>query len=222
MENETISVAIVDDHTLFRKGIASLLAEFKEITILFEAANGIQLRQKISDVGIPQVILMDINMPLMDGYESTSWLKTHHPEVKVLALSMFEDDQPVIRMLRCGAGGYLLKESKPVELLSAIQTIHKHSYYLNEMVSGKLIRSLQGDANSDSFKSGLSPNEATFLTHCCSELTYKEIADQMNLSPYTIDNYRDALFKRYQIKSRTGLALLALQHELVDIKRLFK
>ncbi len=156
---------------------------------------------------------MDINMPVMDGYAATAWLKEHYPQIKVLALSMFDDDRAVISMLKCGASGYLLKESKPTELLEAIKIIFQKGIYINELVSGKMIRSISAAEHAPVF----SKNEVTFLKLCCTELTYKEMADQMFISPRTIDNYREALFQKLNLKSRTGLVLYAIQHDMVKV-----
>jgi DNA-binding NarL/FixJ family response regulator len=209
METDKIRIAIVDDHTLFRNGVASLMGEFDELQVVFEAENGQQLQEALAKRGLPDVILMDINMPVMDGYEATAWLKKNHPKVKVLALSMFEDDQAVIKMIKSGACGYVLKESKPRDLLEAIKTIHTKGIYINEMVSGKLIRSVSDDEDTE-----ITKKELDFLKYCCSELTYKEIADKMNVSPRTVDNYREALFLKLNLKSRTGLVLYAIQNHL--------
>src|ERR1700710_455593 len=125
METDQIHIAIVDDHTLFRNGVAALMGEFAELKVVFEAENGEQMKQMLPNNPLPQVILMDINMPVTDGYAATKWIKENHPQIKVLALSMFEDDSAVIRMIKCGASGYVLKESRPRELLEAIKTIHE-------------------------------------------------------------------------------------------------
>ena len=210
METDKIKIGIVDDHTLFRNGVAALMGEFAELEVLFEAENGEQMQQKLVKHGAPQVILMDINMPLMDGYAATKWVKGKYPQVKVLALSMFEDDKAVIKMIKCGAGGYLLKESKPRELLEAIKTIYAKGVYINELVSGKLIRSV----TEDDATPGFTNKELEFLKLCCSEFTYKEIAEKMFVSPRTVDNYREALFQKLNIKSRTGLVLYAIQNEI--------
>jgi DNA-binding NarL/FixJ family response regulator len=210
METEPINIAIVDDHTLFRNGVAVLLGEFEELNIVFEAGNGEQLQLQLKKHPLPQVVLMDINMPVMDGYETTKWIKVNHPGIKVLALSMFEDDKAIIQMIRCGASGYVLKESKPRELLEAIKAIHAKGVYINELVSGKLLRSV---ADADAM-AVLTKKEIEFLKLACSELTYKEIADQMFVSPRTVDNYREALFQKLNLKSRTGLVLYAIQHEI--------
>jgi len=214
MEDQVIQIVIVDDHTLFRQGIGSLLSEYKEVEILFDAANGIELKEKLPKHALPQVILMDITMPLMNGYETTAWIKQNYPDIKVLALSMFEEDEPIIKMLKSGAGGYILKESKASDLVHAIKTIASHGYFLNSLVSGKLLRSIQDDTLAKEPVHELTANETKFLEHCCSELTYKEIADKMYLSPHTIDNYREALFQKFEIKSRTGLVLFALKNNI--------
>ncbi|WCT10968.1 response regulator transcription factor [Mucilaginibacter jinjuensis] len=214
MEDQVIQIAIVDDHTLFRQGIGSLLSEYKEIEILFDAANGLELKEKLSRYPLPQVILMDITMPLMNGYETTAWIKQNYPQVRVLALSMFEEDEPIIKMLKSGAGGYILKESKASDLVYAIKTIATHGFFLNNLVSGKLLRSIQDDTLPKEPTSELTANETKFLEYCCSELTYKEIADKMFLSPHTIDNYREALFQKFDIKSRTGLVMFALKNNI--------
>ncbi len=167
------------------------------------------MQQQLLKGPVPQVILMDIKMPVMDGYESAGFLKVHYPQIKVLALSMFEDDKAIIGMIKCGASGYLLKESKPRELLEAIKAVVVKGVYLNELVSGKLLRSVAGDQAPE-----FSHKELEFLKLSCSELTYKEIADQMNVSPRTVDNYRESLFQKLNLKSRTGLVLYAIKHEV--------
>ena len=186
------------------------MSEFDELEVIFEAENGQQMQNALAKHALPDVVLMDINMPVMDGYDATAWLKKNYPQVKVLALSMFEDDKAVIKMIRNGASGYVLKESKPAELLEAIKTIYAKGVYINELVSGKLIRSLTAEEDSLDF----SKKELEFLRLCCSELTYKEIADKMFVSPRTIDNYREALFLKLNLKSRTGLVLYAIQNQI--------
>jgi len=210
MATEKILIAIVDDHTLFRCGVAGLMSEFDELEVVFESENGQQMQYALAKHKLPNVVLMDINMPVMDGYDATAWLKKNYPQIKVLALSMFEDDKAVIKMIKSGASGYVLKESKPGELLDAIKTIHTKGVYINDMVSGKLIRSVVDDNDGPDF----TKKELEFLRLCCSELTYKEMADKMFVSPRTVDNYREALFLKLGLKSRTGLVLYAIQNQI--------
>ena len=213
MPNEKIAVAIVDDHTLFRSGLASLMEEFEEINVVFEAINGIDLQEKLKKNANVEVVLMDINMPIMDGYATAMWIKTYAPEINILALSMFEDEKAIIGMLKAGAVGYLLKESKPSELLLAIKTIKEKGFYINDLVSGRLLTSLK----TDSAKPIFSEKELLFLQFCSTELTYKEIASQMSISPRTVDNYRESLFAKLNIKSRTGLVVYGIKNELIRI-----
>lgn len=210
---ESIQIAIVDDHTLFRNGVNALMSEFPGINVVFEAENGKQMQQKLLRHTLPQVVLMDINMPEMDGYESAAWLRSNYPGIRVLALSMFEDDQAVVRMIRAGAGGYILKECQPLELFEAISRIVKTGVYINEMVSGKLIRSMSGNETSPL----LTQKETEFLKLCCSELTYKEIAAKMYVSPRTVDNYRESLFLKLNLKSRPGLVMYAIQQGIYKL-----
>jgi len=213
METKKILIAIVDDHTLFRSGVAALMGEFAELTVVFEASNGQVLQQMLPNHPLPQVILMDINMPVMDGYATTKWLKEKYPEIKVLALSMFDDDKAVIGMIQCGAVGYVLKESKPKELLEAIKIIQATGKYINEMVSSKLMRSVMGKEEIP----GFTDKEVEFLKLCCSELTYKEIADMLCVSPRTVENYRESLFQKLSVRTRTGLVMYAMQSDLFKL-----
>lgn len=207
-----ISIAIVDDHTLFRSGLASLLEEFDEIDIRFQAVNGVDLQKKIVIQPDIDIVLMDINMPVMDGYAATKWVKTNYPKVHVLALSMLEEEKAIIAMLKAGAGGYMLKESTPLELLNAIKVVVEKGFFVNEVVSGRLLVALK-----EVDKTTFTPRELTFLQYCSTELTYKEIADLMNVSPRTVDNYRESLFAKLNIKSRTGLVVYGIKHQIISI-----
>ncbi len=213
MPTEKIKIALVDDHSLFRSGLASLLTEFEDIEVVFEATNGADLQTKIKKHENVQVILMDINMPVMDGFASTKWIKENYAHIHVLALSMFEDEKSIINMIKGGANGYLLKESKSTEVLTAIKTIIEKGFYINELVSGRLFISLKNDEP----KNILTDKELTFLQHCATELTYKEIAAIMNVSPRTVDNYRESLFAKLNLKSRTGLVVYGIKNDLIKI-----
>ncbi|MFC0513375.1 response regulator [Mucilaginibacter angelicae] len=209
-----INIAIVDDHTLFRKGLSGLLEEFKELKVLFDAENGRQMIQYITSIQEkPSIILMDINMPVMDGYESTIWIKENYPSIHVLALSMYDDDEAVIKIIKHGACGYILKRSKPKELLEAIKVADEKGVFLNELVSGKLIRTL-----SSSNQPKFTDRETEFLKLACSEFSYKEIADQMCVSPRTVDNYRESLFLKLNLKTRTGLVLYAIKKKIYKVE----
>jgi two-component system, NarL family, invasion response regulator UvrY len=156
---------------------------------------------------------MDINMPEMDGYETTLWLKNNHPDIKVLALSMYDNENAIIRMLRAGVKGYILKDCDPSELKYAINSIITSGFYYTENVTGKLISIVSKKDNDDE----LNEREIAFLKLVCSELTYKEIADKMYKGVRTIDGYRDALFEKLNVKTRVGLVLYAIKNGIVSL-----
>jgi DNA-binding NarL/FixJ family response regulator len=211
-------VALVDDHVLLRNGLASLLKNLG-YTVLFEADNGKDFLSKLKTDSLPDLVLLDINMPQMDGYETALWLKRNHPGVKILALSMYDDENAIIRMLKNGAKGYILKDTEPAELRSAIEAILTKGFYYSEMVTGRLIHTINTmDDEGSSIKNitGLNDRETEFLKLAATEMTYKEIADKMHLSPRTIDGYRDALFEKLNLKSRVGLVLFAIKNGIVQ------
>ena len=214
MQN-AISVAIVDDHTLFREGLVNLLKECDLISILFQVKGGLQMQEELARKGAPDIILMDINMPNMDGHEATRWLKEHYSNIGIIALSMREDETSIIRMLRNGASGYVLKESNADELVRAISSVKATGYYINEVISGRLMRNVKDDRVER--QKELNERELSFLNLCCTELTYKEIADQMNVSPRTVDGYREMLFEKLRVKSRTGMVVFAIKNKIIKI-----
>jgi DNA-binding NarL/FixJ family response regulator len=211
-----IKIALVDDHTLFRSGIASLLAEFEDITVVFQAANGLDLQTKISNHNTVDVVMMDINMPHMDGYAATVWLKKNHPHILVLALSMFDDDNSIIGMLKAGANGYILKESHVAELHNAILQLVDKGFYTNDIVSGNMIRSFHQQEKNSPNHIKLSEKEILFLQLCASELTYKEMAETLNIAVRSVDNYSRSLFEKTATKSRVGLVLWALKNNIIQ------
>ncbi|RZL30979.1 MAG: response regulator transcription factor [Pedobacter sp.] len=213
MTTTTFQIAIVDDHTLFRQGLANLLSEFDEINIVFQATNGVDMQTQIKQHPDVQLVLMDINMPVMDGYAATRVIKKEYPDVKVLALSMHEEEKAIIEMLKAGAGGYILKGSTPSDLVIAIKAIIEKGFFINEMVSGRLLFSLKKEDP----KPIITEKELTFLQYCSTELTYKEIADLMNISPRTVDNYRESLFAKLNIKTRTGLVVYGIKNDMIKI-----
>ena len=135
------SVALVDDHSLLRIGLAQLVQSLG-YEVPFEADDGKEFMEKLDKANLPDLVLMDINMPEMDGFETTQWLKQNHPDVKVLALSMYDNENSIIRMLKCGAKGYILKDSEPAELKAAIEDVMNKGYYYSDLVSGKLIHAI--------------------------------------------------------------------------------
>jgi two-component system invasion response regulator UvrY len=213
-------VALVDDHELLRTGLAAIINSFEGFKVVIEANNGQQFIEKVKTKTPPDIVLLDITMPVMDGYETSSWIKSNLPQTKVLVLSMLENDTAIIRMLKNGARGYILKDSKPKVFKDALDSIRDSGYFINELVSNKLMHYINHEEvfDSDAFAlNNLSENEVTFLKWICTEKTYKEIADEMCLSPRTIDTYRDNLFKKLDVKTRVGLAIFAIKNSIVTI-----
>lgn len=215
-----ITIALADDHVLLRNGLANLLQDL-DFEVVFQADNGKQFIEKLKTHTPPQVVLMDINMPVMDGYDTTLWLKKNHPDVKVLALSMYNDENAIIRMLKSGAKGYLLKDSSPMELKAAIQSLATKGFYYSELVTGTLIHTINhmDDPESAVIKDvlGLNERELEMLKLICTELTFKEIAEKMQISPRTVDGYRDILLEKLQCKSRIGLVIFAIKNGIIVI-----
>lgn len=209
--SEKIRLALADDHNLFRKGVEELIEDFDNMEIVASVANGKELINKLTAAKVlPDVCLLDINMPEMNGFETAKRIKELWPDIKILAVSVYDSEFNVLGMLRAGAGGYILKDTQPQVLRVAIESLYKNGFYHSELVTGKILHQFMTKPKEQSSVE-LSENELQFLKYCCSELTYKEIADLMKISHRTIDGYRDQLFLKLNIKSRTGLVLYALK-----------
>lgn len=212
-----INVALADDHAMLRKGVAGILSQFGNIEVIMEAGNGRELIDKLKAATVlPDVCILDINMPEMNGYETAAAIRRRWPHIRILALSMYDTELNIIKMLRNGANGYVLKDSDPEELKNAINAIYKDGFYHSDVVTGRMLHIMhdpEGKVNME-----LTDREIQFMKFCASELTYKEIADDMGLSPRTIDGYREALFKKLNITTRTGLAMYAIKAGIVAVK----
>jgi DNA-binding NarL/FixJ family response regulator len=208
-----LQIVIVDDHRLFRSGIASLINKFSQYKILFEAGDGEELMRKLTPKLKPDILLLDINMPKKDGIETAAWLRNTYPDICIIVLSMFEDAEKVLQMVKIGVKGYLLKDAEPAEFEQALKKVSEGDVYYPEFVTRHLIQNFS--RQSEAVK--LNSREIEFLKLAGSELTYKEIADQMCISARTVDGYRDQLFEKLQIKSRVGLVLYAIKNKLIEL-----
>ena len=207
-----INIALVDDHVIFRKSLAMLIDMLGEFKVVSHFNNGKELVDSLNNDNLPDIVLMDITMPVMDGVETTKWLKQNNYKVKVIALSMLKNDIIIIRMLKNGARGYLLKDCDTVELKQAINDVYCKGYYYNEFLSDKSKTNI--DSGNDVM---MNEKELAFLRLCCTDKSYKEIADVMCVSPRTVDGYRDALFQKLDVTSRVGLAIYAIKNNIVQI-----
>ncbi len=209
------SIVLVDDHLLIAKAIAGIINNMPDFRVMYEAENGKELIDKLSiQSNIPDIILLDISMPVMNGFETCLWLHQNHPDILVMALSMQDDDESLLTMVKNGAKGYMLKNSHPSELEFALKTLIENKIFFPQWATSRFLNNMikEGKENSSpDFKSKLNEREEEFLHYVCTELTYKEIADKMFCSPRTIDGYRDTLFEKFNVHSRVGLALIAIK-----------
>ncbi len=220
MNKNTTSIALVDDHSLLRNGLAALINSFEGYNVLFEADNGKDFINQLQTHAVPDIILLDITMPEMNGFETAAWIKQNTPSIKILILSMMDNDEVVISMLKAGARGYILKDSKPALFKQALDSIRDSGFFMNELVSNKMLKYLTHEekkGNEVSLVSELSEKEIAFLKYACTEMTYKDIASNMQVSPRTVDGYRDDLFKKLNVQSRVGLVIFAIKNGLFKL-----
>jgi DNA-binding NarL/FixJ family response regulator len=209
-----IKVGLVDDHQLFLKSLSLMLETLQNFEVTVEALNGQDLQVKLVTVKEPpDVILIDVNMPVMDGIATAAWLQEKYPSIKLVALSMNDKDHSIIKMFKAGCCAYLLKDVHPVVLEKALQEVYTKGYYNADSVQFSPVRLF----NKAESQVTLTPKEHAFLKLACSELTYKQIAAQMNLSERTIDGYRETLFHKFGVQSRVGLCLEALRKEFIKL-----
>ena len=212
--NLPIKVALIDDHILLRNALASLIDKSEVCKVVLQSNNGRQLKDELKSENMPDVILLDMNMPEMDGYETAIWLKTEYPYIKVLMLTMYDSELALIRLLQVGVKGFMKKDIHPSELIHAIEAVMQVGFYYSPQTSSKLAGLFReaADRNTLLQKVMLDTQEVDFLKFACSEMTYKEIAQRMKLNPRSIDGIRDNLFSRLDVKSRVGLAMYAIRH----------
>lgn len=211
------TVAIADDHGLLRTALARLVNSFEDYTVIIEASNGKELKAKLQESIIPDIAMLDVNMPEMDGFATAQWLNKNYPQVKILGLSMLSDEKTIIKMFRLGAKGYLLKNTSPEELQLALTALINKNFYLSDYVSEKLVNGLSVDIDKEEKAVTINEREREFLRLTCSELSYKDIAAQMFLSTRTVDDYRASLFAKLKVHSRVGLVMYAIKNGIVDL-----
>lgn len=210
-------VILTDDHNLLRDALAALINSFEECKVIAVAGNGIELQKQIELGNIPDLVVLDLHMPLRDGYDSARWLQEFHPGIKILILTMFDSEIALIRLLQIGVRGFLKKDIHPDELRTALLAVADSGYYYSHNATGKLASFFQKSHSSQTSieKALLNEVEIRFLKMASTDLTYKEIAQEMQMTPRAIDGYRDALFDKLEVKSRVGLAIYAVKNGIV-------
>ena len=212
-----IRVAIADDHTLFRTGVKTSLTSRKDIQMVAEAENGMQLLNLLKHIK-PDVILLDIHMPIMDGYTTLPEIKKLYPEMKVIMLSMNNDPSIITKMMEIGANSYLTKESDSETIYQAIRTCFEQEFFFNDLTNKALLNGLRTKkpAETSMPEVHLTDKEITILKLMCEEKSTKEIADMVDLSPRTVEAIRDKLKTKTGVKSMAGLVMYALKAGIVE------
>lgn len=215
---ELIKVAIADDHQIFRKGVILSMRSYTNIKFIWEAENGEDLLQKIKEEE-PDVVLCDLKMPIKDGIDTTKQITKEFPKIRVIILTMYEDERFVGHLMDCGAAGYLLKSTEPAEIKRAVVDVMRTGFYLNPFVNKVLIKK---NYNRQKFNPSLSTEiviserEKEVLTLVCMEFTASEIAAKMSISSRTVEAIKDRLMERFSVKNSVGLVFYAMKNQLID------
>lgn len=211
-----VRIGIVDDQQLFLKSLGELIDRFTGFNVVVDGLNGQDFLHKLKRQSeLPDIVLLDVNMPEMDGVATARVMEQEYPDIKVVALSMKDDDTTIISMLKAGCCAYLLKDIHPAELEMALKEIHEKGYYNADALNIRYRRLLVHGESKDQVS--LTELELAFLQYACSDLTYKQIAGEMNKAVRTIDGYRESVFQKFNVQSRVGMAMEAIRRELVTI-----
>jgi len=204
MSNKKTTIALIDDHVLFREGLARIINSFGAFEVIGAAGNG----RLYTEAGLsPDIVITDISMPEMNGFETLEWIREHQPGTRVLVLSMVESEEAVIQLLKTGAHGYLSKGTEPGTLQQCLEEIRDNGF----AVHAYRFSSLRGDAVV------LTAGERAFVALACSEMTYREIAEKLHISPRNVDSYRNQLFRKLNVNSRIGLVLYAVRNGIIMV-----
>lgn len=213
-----IKIAIADDYKIFREGLKVGLSADEALEVVLEADNGEDLLKGLETI-TPDIILMDLKMPLMDGMEATREVRKKYPTIKVLVVSMYEDDKFIIHLMENGANGYLLKNTEPDEIRRSIYAVHENGYYFNDLVNKALLKKLVLKNNlKPSFNQNveLTEREQEVLKLICEEKTAAEIAKEIFLSPRSVEGIRQRLIEKVGVRNSAGLVMFAVKNGLVD------
>lgn len=212
-----ITIGIADDHQLFLKSLCLLIHGFHNLDVVTEALNGEELLEKLELMTMqPDLLLIDVQMPVMDGIATAEKITQKYPAIKLIALSSKDDDTTIITMIKAGCCAYLMKDIHPIEFEKALLEVYDKGYY-NADASNINYRRLIKKAHEEETLS-ITEKEKAFLKLACSDLTYKQIASIMNLSERRIDGYRESLFQKLNVQSRVGMALEAIRRRIVPIE----
>jgi two-component system, NarL family, invasion response regulator UvrY len=212
--NTLIKIAVADDHSLFRESLCAMIDTWENCKVIIQATNGKQLIERLGTKDLPDLALIDLAMPEMNGYETIKAVKEKFPDVKLLAMSYYNSEEVVWQLIKYGAQGFVNKHDEVIRLKKAIGEVIYSGYFFSDHTASKLVRkALQTGILS--IKNSLSEKEVIFLRYVCSEKTYKEIAQAMGLEERQAEYLRNTLFQRFGVTTRTGLAIMAMEKGLI-------
>jgi two-component system, NarL family, response regulator DegU len=211
-----LKLFIADDHTIFRKAMVNMLQGFERVEEVKDAENGKELLE-LMKFELPDVAIIDLQMPVMDGVEASKKIISKYPKVKIVILTMVDSEQYIIHMVEMGVHAFLLKNTDPDELETAIYSVFDNDYYNNEIVTNALRKNTKAKSIFSSLnRSEISEREKEVIALICQELTNKEIAENLNLSERTIENHRYRIMEKLGIKNTVGLVKYALETKLIS------
>lgn len=212
-----ITIGIADDHAIFRKGVIDLLSVIPNANVILEASNGKELIEKMATT-MPDIVLMDLKMPEIDGIKATKILKEKYPDVKIVVLSMFEEDNFILHLMGLGAVGYLMKNEDPSAVIEAIQQVHERDYYITPKVQAILNKGLSNrKGNVPTFDYKLAENEKAVLQYTCAGMTNAKIAQKIFRSVRTVEGIRQQLLKKTGTQNTAALVAFAFRNNLIDL-----
>ncbi|NJO88965.1 MAG: response regulator transcription factor [Chloroflexia bacterium] len=206
-------IMIVDDHGIFRDGVKLVISQTKEYEVVAEAENGAEFLNLL-EVGIPDIVLMDISMPVMDGVKATQLALEKYPQLRVITLSMFGDEEYYFRMIELGVKAVVLKKSGSIELLHAIDEVAKGNNYFSQDLLKKMVFKISTPQEKEELK--ISPREKDVLNLICNGFTNKEIADKLFISAKTVDRHRTSLLQKTETRNAAHLVMYAIQNRIIS------
>jgi DNA-binding NarL/FixJ family response regulator len=216
MVKQDILVGLVEDQLLFRKALIPLINQFENCRVMLEAGNGLELQEELKKGSLPDIVLLDIQMPGMNGYDTLAWLQKNYPSINVIIVTFIDSDFAMMRLLRDGAKAFLKKNMHPDELKKAIYSVKEKGYYYSDHTARRIFNALHDEGDTNEFrKYALAKKEIQFLQFARTDLTYKEIAREMKLSIRAIDKMRDHLFFKLDVKNRVSLVVKSLHEGIV-------